>query len=360
VSTHWGILDTCGFEKDSFFLHKAFFTREPFVHVLPHWNWEAGCEVRVMTYTNCDHVELFLNGESLGQKPIDPIDMAEWRVPYRPGQLRAVGYRDGRVVAEQRVETTKPAVALGLEVHPSASADVISADGQFALPITVFALDADDRRVPTADDHVTFTLEGHAKILGVGNGDPTCHEPDQARSRSLFRGLAQVIVQTTTTPGEIALTATAPSRAPATLRLTSTPATIRPAVAPARRRLLLTEWRMSPITADRPDVSQDVAAQDMNSWERVTPGQPQTAWQTVSGYAIYRTTFTAPKAQQTTGGSLVFRGIVGEVDVFINGARAALDQHRLLYPPSAAPLVLTVVLRGTKPGSGLTGPVELR
>jgi hypothetical protein len=107
-------------------------------------------------------------------------------------------------------------------------------------------------------------------------------------------------------------------------------------------------------------VSQDVAAQDMNSWERVTPGQPQTAWQTASGYAIYRTTFTAPKAQQTTGGSLVFRGIVGEVDVFINGARAALDQHRLLYPPSAAPLVLTVVLRGTKPGSGLTGPVELR
>ena len=118
---------------------------------------------------------------------------------------------------------------------------------------------------------------------------------------------------------------------------------------------------MSPIAPDRPDVSQDVAAQDMNSWERVTPGQPQTAWQTASGYAIYRTTFTAPKAQQTAGGSLVFWGIVSdEADVFINGTRAVLDQLRLRFPPSGAPLVLTVVLHGAGPDSGLTGPVELQ
>jgi beta-galactosidase len=360
VSSAFGIMDTCGFEKDAFYLHKAWWTAEPFVHVLPHWNWDAGREVRVMTYANCDEVELFLNGEPLGRKAIDPIDMAMWRMPYRPGQLRAVGYRDGRVVAEKIVETTGPAVALGLEVHPSAPADVIPADGACALPITVFALDAQGRRVPTADDHVTFTLDGPAKILGVGNGDPTCHEPDMASSRSLFRGLAQVIVQTSTTPGEIMVIATAPNRAPAALTLTSSPAPIRPAAAPARRRILLTDWRMSPITNDRPDVKQEGAAQDMNSWEHITPGQPQTAWQTTSGYAIYRTTFTVPKGLQTRGGSLLFHGVVGEAEMFIDGALAPLDNQRIVFLPSAAPLVLTVVLRGVGSGSGLTGPVELR
>jgi beta-galactosidase len=360
VSSAFGIMDTCGFEKDAFYLHKAWWTAEPLVHVLPHWNWDAGREVRVMTYTNCDQVELFLNGESIGRKPIDPIDMAEWRVPYRAGQLRAVGYRDGRVIAEKLVETTGTAVALGLEAHPSAPADVIPADRAFALPITIFVLDAQGRRVPTADDHVTFMLDGPATILGVGNGDPTCHEPDKASSRSLFRGFAQVIVQTSTTPGEITLTATAPNRAPATLKLKSSPAPIRPAVAPARRRILLTDWRMSPITADRPDVKQDVAAQDMNSWERITPGQPQTAWQMTSGYAIYRTTFTAPKALQRAGGSVIFHGVVGEADVFINGMRAALEGQRAAFPAGAEPSVLTVVLRSVGPGSGLTGSVELR
>ena len=93
VNSHWGILDTCGFEKDSFFLHKAFFSREPFVHLLPHWNW-AGREgemIRVMAFTNCDEAELFLNGESLGLHPVHPIDMVSWMVPYRAGELQRRG-----------------------------------------------------------------------------------------------------------------------------------------------------------------------------------------------------------------------------------------------------------------------------
>jgi hypothetical protein len=117
---------------------------------------------------------------------------------------------------------------------------------------------------------------------------------------------------------------------------------------------------MSPITADRPDVKQDVAAQDMNSWERIMPGQPQSAWQMTSGYAIYRTTFTAPKALQRAGGSVIFHGVVGEADVFINGMRAALEGQRAAFPAGAEPSVLTVVLRSVGPGSGLTGSVELR
>src|SRR5207237_5914030 len=126
--------------------------------------------------------------------------------------------------ATATMATTGPALALGLEVHPSASAETIAADGHFALPITVFATDDAGRRIPSADALVTFVITGPARILGVGNGDPTCHEPDKGSSRSLFRGLAQVIVQTTTVPGEIMLTASSPGMRSATLKLTSTPA----------------------------------------------------------------------------------------------------------------------------------------
>src|SRR5439155_26043057 len=120
--------------------------------------------------------ELFLNGESLGSKPVDPIEMAEWLVPYRPGALPAVGSRDGKVVAEYVIETTGAPAALGLEIHPSFDASKIPANGQFALPITAFAVDPQGRRVPTAGNFITFAISGPAKILGVGNGDPTCHE----------------------------------------------------------------------------------------------------------------------------------------------------------------------------------------
>ena len=113
-------------------------------------------------------------------------------------------------------------MALGLEIHPSLDASTIRADGQFAIPITVFAVDSQKRRVPTANDLVTFAISGPARIIGVGNGDPACHEPDKASSRSLFNGLAQVIVQTTQCAGEIILTASASVLNDARLSINST------------------------------------------------------------------------------------------------------------------------------------------
>src|SRR5439155_7562456 len=104
------------------------------------------------------------------------------------------------------------------------------------------------------------------RILGVGNGDPNCHEPDKASARSLFRGLAQAIVQTTTTAGEIRLTATAAGLRPAMLTLQSTPIAHPPSVPPAAVRWFITDWRLSPITTVRPDPNQTIADQDMNSW----------------------------------------------------------------------------------------------
>ena len=368
VNSHWGILDTCGFAKDSFFLHKAFFSREPFVHLLPHWNW-AGREgqiIRVMAYTNCQSAELFLNGESLGMQNVDPIDMAGWNVPYKPGQLRLVGYNHRAPVTETIVETTEEAVALGLEIHPSMSDAPVPADGEFALPITAFALDSAGRRVPTAEPFASFQISGPAKILGVSNGDPSCHEPDKASARSLFRGLAQVIIQTTATPGEIVLTATSPGLQSAELRIAAIAATIRPALPPARVRHFISDWRRSPVTAIRPDPNAVIADTDMNSWERFNPATvPKSPGDPLAGYSIYRATFSIPRIFQKTGGRILFPKIGAPFTAYINGKEiqaknpASASPIEIPFGPTDQKLTLSLLVdvRSTLPA--LAGLVEL-
>jgi len=216
--------------------------------------------------------------------------------------------------------------------------------------------------VPTADDFVRFEISGPAKILGVGNGDPSSHEPAKASNRSLFCGLAQVIVQATATPTQITLTATADGLKPATLKLDIPSLPSPPAVAPARRRNFITDWRMSPITPTPPDVRQDAIAQDMNSWERIEPGTPQRAWAAARGYAIYRAETKLPKSIELRGGEAVFHAVGGIADVHVNGQLHSQDvSNRVLVPiaPGQSRLQLLVLLRGDDASAGLAGKVEL-
>jgi beta-galactosidase len=350
-----------------FFLHKAFFTHEPFAHVLPHWNWpgKEGTEIRVAVYTNGDEAELIVNGQSLGRKRVDPIEMAEWSVKYAPGDVKAIAYREGEAVASESISTSGPAAALGFEVHPSAERGAIPADGEFALPITVFAVDSEGHRVPAANNPVTFSISGPGSILGVGNGDPTCHEPEKGSARSLFRGLGQVIVQTTREPGQIRLKATAQGLQSAELQLTSVPTTARPSVPPATPRHFINDWRMSPVTKDRPDPNQAISDQDMNTWQRVEPGSTRSTASAV-GFALFRATFTPPRKLQSQGGQIVFHEISGAATVFINGTSAAskLDQApgalTAALAPSTAPVTVSVVMELQSPAAGLSKRVELR
>jgi len=216
ISSHWGIMDTCGFAKDSFYLHKALWTEEPVIHILPHWNWPGleGKGIKVMCFTNCEIVELFLNGRSLGPRPVDPYEQIEWEVPYEPGRLKAVGLKAGKAVSKT-IETTGPAIELRL----LPDRESVRADGEDALPVTVSTVDEQGRFVPTANCRVAFAIAGPGRIIGVGNGDPTCHEPDKGLSRSVFNGLCQVIVQADAEAGQIVLSASSPGLRPATLHI---------------------------------------------------------------------------------------------------------------------------------------------
>jgi beta-galactosidase len=229
ISSHFGILDTCGFAKDTAFYYKAWWGAEPVLHLLPHWNWEGreGQEIAVWAYCNQESVELFLNGSSLGSQPVKKNGHLEWKVPYAPGVLEARASKGGKVVLTEKRETAgRPAKIVAVADRTN-----ISADGQDLAIVNVSIVDAQDRPVPTAGNKVVFALNGPGNVIGVGNGDPSCHEPDKASERSAFNGLCMAIVQTRRgEAGTIGITVTSEGLQSATVELAASTAPLMPII----------------------------------------------------------------------------------------------------------------------------------
>ncbi len=226
ISSHFGIMDTCGFPKDTFFYYKAWWGDEPVLHLFPHWNWtgKEGEEIEVWCHSNLERVELLLNGTSLGTQDVAQNSHASWKVPFAPGKLEARGFKNDQVVLTEVRETTGPATKIVL----LPDRQHIDADGEDVALITAFTVDADGRAVPTADHVVSFEVSGNGRLIGVGNGDPSSHEADKGTTRRLFNGLAQVIVQSSREPGALRIVAAAPGLASATLAIDCEPARLRP------------------------------------------------------------------------------------------------------------------------------------
>jgi Beta-galactosidase/beta-glucuronidase len=207
ISSQFGIVDMCGFPKDYFYYYKAWWRKEPSLHLFPHWNWagKEGQEIAVWVYSNLESVELLVNGKSLGRQDVPHLGHVQWKAVYAPGAIEARGYKGGKLVLTERRETTGPAVALRL----TADRTTLAADGEDVVLIKVEALDSHGRPVPTANDKLAFTVSGSGKLIGVGNGDPNCLESDKQPARSLFNGLAQVIVQSAKQSGSIRIAAIA-------------------------------------------------------------------------------------------------------------------------------------------------------
>lgn len=207
INSHYGIMDICGFPKDSYYYYKAWWTDKPVLHLFPHWNWPGreGQEISVWVHSNCQEVELFLNDVSQGKQTVKPYHHLEWKVKYAPGKLVAKGVRDGKPI-KTSVETTGVPAAIRL----TADRSLLTTDNTDLAVVNVAVVDAQGRIVPVADNKVSFTVTGPARLIGVGNGDPSSHEPDKACSRSAFNGLAQAIVQTTLKSGKIVLKAESP------------------------------------------------------------------------------------------------------------------------------------------------------
>lgn len=227
-SSQYGLMDSCGFPKDNYYYYRAWWHDAPSLHLFPHWNWAGreGQNVSVWCHTNCDSVELFLNGVSQGVRSVPRNGHAEWSVPYASGVIEARGYRGGQLALTDRRETTgTPA-----KILVSADRTVLSADGEDIAVLRVAIADAQGRVVPTAGNRVAFDIAGPGRIIGVGNGDPASLESDVEPVRSAFNGLCAAIVQTTKTFGAITLTARADGLIAGTISLDVHSAVLRAAL----------------------------------------------------------------------------------------------------------------------------------
>ena len=208
--SEFGIFDYCGFPKDEAFYLKSWWTSEPVLHIFPHWNLQGheGEEVELWAYSNCDEVELTVNGKNLGRQQMPKNGHLKWKAVYQPGKVVAVGYKNGKRTMKQTIETTKPAYMTMLK----ADRQEINADGRDIAVITVEVQDQKGRIVPDACPKLTFQVDGDTRILGVGNGDPMYPGQDNPNSLSCkaftipaFNGLAQILVQSGETPSVITL-----------------------------------------------------------------------------------------------------------------------------------------------------------
>ena len=197
---NFGVIDMCGFPKDTYYFYQSQWTDEPMLHILPHWNWKGkeGVKIPVVAYSNCDSVELFLNGKSLGEKEMgDNMDLV-WLVPYAPGILAAKGRRDGKVACEKEVTTSGTPAKIQL----LADRESIAADGQDVVHIEINILGAKNHFVPDASNEMTFKVEGDASIIAVDNGDPLNEYSFNGTTLKAFNGKGLVIIRSTKEKGE--------------------------------------------------------------------------------------------------------------------------------------------------------------
>jgi beta-galactosidase len=227
-----GVIDTCGFKKDGFYFYQSQWIQKPVLHLFPHWNWKGreGQVVPVTCFTNCDTVELSLNGRSLGVKGYEfpRIGMEgrwgnlpqrakvlrttadlhlSWDVLYETGSLKAVGKKDGKIVATAEVLTTGQPAAISL----SSDRDSITTDRRDVTHLTIRILDDQGRPLPDADNEITFQIEGEGLLVATDNGDPTSHEDYNSNSRKAFNGMCLAIVKSNGKAGVIQVTAVSPA-----------------------------------------------------------------------------------------------------------------------------------------------------
>lgn len=223
-SSYFGAVDLCGFPKDRFYLYQSQWTDDPMVHVLPHWNWEdAGHEViPVFAYTNCDEVELFVNGTSAGKKikgkdltkiPVKfknyPSDhfmskyRLSWAVPFSPGSIRVVGYIDGKPVAEKEIKTAGAPAKITLVADRS----MLDSSGNDLSYVTVRIEDSEGNLCPSASNLVRFSVVGAGTIAAVGNGNAATAAPFIADQREAFSGLCMLIIKAGKQAGKITIEA---------------------------------------------------------------------------------------------------------------------------------------------------------
>lgn len=195
-----GALDLFLIKKDAFYQNKSFWSDEPMVHILPHWNFEGheGEEIPVWAYTNCEQLELIRDGVSLGKKDIEKYSHGEWKLIYEPGEIVVKGYIGGKEVASDRVVTTGKPVALKLEMQTEA----LFADKNDAAVIHCYCVDENGNQVPDANPLVEFECNSLGTVRATGSSSAD-HVPIGSLERKMYAGTCVALVCSTGVEGTL-------------------------------------------------------------------------------------------------------------------------------------------------------------
>jgi beta-galactosidase len=229
IGARGNLIDTCGFRRPASYLYESFWSDRPMVRIAVSseamgdvtksrgskglvWHWTlprpAGGKVKIIAFTNCDEVELFVNDESLGRKKLADYEdrMISWGdVPYAPGIVRATGFKAGEAVASHELRTAGS--ARRIELVPDRT--TIAADGRDVCHVEIAVLDAKGVVVPDASHKITFDVSGAGRLRAVDNGSLRFGETYTGTSRSAYFGRCMAVVQAGRRPGSITVKASA-------------------------------------------------------------------------------------------------------------------------------------------------------
>lgn len=391
VSSYFGMLDTCGFPKDGFYLTKAIFSKEPVCHVLPHWNFagQEGKNIHVMSHTNCEEAELFVNGKSCGRKPVDLYTQASWEVPYEKGSMELVGYNQGTEVARDKKVTT--GVVAGLQVLPWK--EKLAGNGRDAMPVAIVAVDSEGREVPDANFMTRISVVGGI-LLGSCNGNPNCHEEFISGDRSIFNGRCLVVVRPEKGVSQIKVQAEA--FRDSTLVGEGNKDTYQSAEGkegfvnrlfaeamikveqgeymesiPSVTEYYLTNWKLSKVFDEKPDVMMKIEDFDMNSWQDIRvsreSGSPGCFENQQGKYLIYQIQTQIPKQINGHVPHLYFHSIWGDCEIYINGKKRGVCSYEwaceysiALQEKETGSAEIRILVRSLNSNAGLNSMVVLR
>lgn len=170
------------------------------------WNWEGAGEVEVHAYSNCEEVELFLNGRSLGRKSADGSNIFSWTLDYEPGELSAKAWNSGTEVAADGISTTGG--VCGIELI--ADKTVLAADGNDLCFLEVRLVDSEGRTVCDASESVTLEVSGSGSLAGFGNSDPMDVSGFTHNGKKAWRGECLAVIRSDYKPGKIQVRASTP------------------------------------------------------------------------------------------------------------------------------------------------------
>jgi len=211
-TANFGVLDLAGFAKGPYYLYQSQWTSKPMVYLDPHWTHtgKEGVEIPVVVYTNQDSAELFLNGESLGEKNFVDKDTVTgsddmqlvWLVPYQAGELSVIAKNKGKAVVSKTIYSADIPHSIAI----SADKLSVNANQTDVVHLTLDIIDKNGHTVPEANNRLNIIIDGPARLIGVENGDILDLEPHKVPTRKAFMGKALALIQTTDVAGDITIT----------------------------------------------------------------------------------------------------------------------------------------------------------